>query len=672
VEVFYHGTPIQDASGWGGVYNQSGYFYNLGVGFDSDPQSFGRAWFPCFDNFVEKCTFEINITSNATKLSFSNGELVFEQPIGPALLLRKWKIDHPIPSYLACFATGPYTTFKRTIQGLNGPIPVQIAAAASDTNHVATTYKHLQNAITGFEYWYGPYRWNKIGYSLVPFNSGAMEHATNITIMKSAIDGTLTYETLWAHELSHHWWGDLATCSSSGDMWLNEGWASYSESLFTEWVYGKPAYLSAVQTNFLDVLQNIHVTEGGYRAVAGVPHDLTYGKHVYNKGAVVVHNLRTYLGDTLFRQGIQTVLAGTEYKNWSSTEFRDKLSAATGKDMTPFFDDWVLAPGFTHFSIDSFHVKPTGNQFEVTVFVHQKLRGAPHFYTQVPLECTFVSGDWTRTYRTATASGPLSTLQFVLPFAPQRVWVNTQLKLTLARSDKEQVLKTTGQASFSTAKLDMKVNVLPDSALVRVEHHFALPDTAGVNPHGYKITDRYWTIDGFFPPGFDASSNVFYDGQGHLDQLDAELFAQTGASEDSVLLLYRSGPGTPWQEYPTYVKNPIGSTVDRYGYVRIDHIQPGEYTFAKGVSTLFTNEPRPALFQATAWPNPAVQTVHIRAESAFERLEMYHTDGSLVKTWKLNRTDTAEINIAEFPSGQYWILARGPSGVGICSIFINH
>jgi len=671
LQVVYHGAPVTDASGWGGVYNQNGYFYNLGVGFAADPHSFGRAWFPCFDNFVERCSFEFDILSNASKPAYCNGYLVDEQPIGPANILRKWKIDQAIPSYLACFATGPYTSFKRVYSGENGPIPVEIAAAAADTNKVKATFQHLPQAIAAFEHWYGPYRWNKIGYSLVPFNSGAMEHATNIAIMRAAIDGSLGFETLWAHELSHHWWGDLATCSTPEDMWLNEGWAVYSEHLFTEWVYGQEAFRTAVRDNFLNVLQNTHVAEGGYRAVSGLPHDLTYGAHVYQKGAVVAHNLRGYMGDSLFRAGLRAVLNETQFDDWSSADLRDKLENATGLDLHPFFDDAVFAPGFTHFALDSFTVQANGSQYNTSVFIKQKVRGAPHLYQQVPLELTFVDADWQRVYRSAVASGEQSIATFSLPFVPAFVWVNTNQKLLLARAEKERVIKSAGQNSFAPAKLEMKVNALTDSALVRVEHHFAMPDTAGANPNGYALTNRYWSVSGDFPAGFDASASVFYDGRGQLDQLDAELFAQTGPQEDSVLILYRPGPGHPWTECPDYFKNMMSATSDRFGFIRIEHVLPGEYTFAKGATALATSEAARRMFALQASPNPAQSTIRVSADHSFDKLLLFNSEGGLMQEGTYpNGTQETKLRVAGYPAGSYWLLASGVDGVGVCSVLI--
>jgi aminopeptidase N len=669
--IDYHGNGATDATGWGGVYNTSGYRFNLGVGFAADPHNFGRAWFPCFDNFVERSTFEVSIFSEKTRPAYSNGLLISEIESGNQLT-RKWKIEEPIPSYLACFASGPYVSWKRNYDS----IPVEIAAAAADTNKVKNTFQHLPEAIACFKYWYGPYLWPKIGYSIVPFNSGAMEHATNVAIGRPFVDGTLAYETLWAHELSHHWWGDLATCSTAEDMWLNEGWAVFSEHLFTEWVYGKEKYLDAVRSNFLNVLENTHVNEDGYRAVSGLPHDLTYGEHTYNKGAVVAHNLRGYLGDSLFRIGIRAALEQTSFDDWSSAELRDKLSAATGQDLTDFFNDWVFAPGFPHFSVDSFRIEtpPVDTYLICKVFVKQKLRGAPHFYQNVPLEFTFIDKNWQRQTRTAIVGGENSTAVFHFPLpaaAPEFVWLNTNWKLTLARAEKELVVKTTGSKNFAPAKMTMNVLAVPDSALIRVEHHYIMPDSAGsANPNGYLLTNRYWSIEGDFPDGFDANANIFYDGKGQLDQLDAELFAQTSVSEDSILLLFRPAPGLPWTEYPTYVLNKLTSPVDKYGFIRIEHAQPGQYTIAKGVSTVTTKTPAKEAAFASATPNPADSLIRLQAEEPFDKILIFNEKGQTIREWTLAPTTDLEVNVTLYPAGRYWFVLFTEKGAAACSAII--
>ena len=673
--VFYHGVPPTDASGWGGYYNTGGYTFNLGVGFAADPHSFGRAWFPCFDNFVERSIFETAITSPVGKPGFGNGLLIFSDSSADAQL-RIWLQEDPIPSYLACFAIGPYTSFKRTYAGEAGQIPVEIAAAPADTNKVRNTFINLSKAINVYEDWFGPYKWDKIGYSLVPFNSGAMEHATNIAIGRAYIDGSLNYETLWAHELSHHWWGNLATCSTAEDMWLNEGWASYSEHLFTEKVYGQTAFRNAVRANHLNVLQNAHIDEGGYRAVSGVPHSLTYGTHVYNKGASVAHNLRGYLSDSLFRVGCRASMATTSFDDWSSAEFRDKLEAATGKDLHDFFEDWVFSGGYPDYSIDSvrFIFSPVDAPTIAKIFVKQKLRGAPHFHHNVPLEFTFLMSNGQRAYRSGKVSGESAKVEFQFPaWGPglQAVFINTNLKILQARSEGEKMIKTTGGSNFGEAKFNLTVNSLgADSVFFRVEHHFAAPDNDGANPNGYSLTNRYWSVmtaGNTFPAGFDAQAILLYDGRGQGDQLDTELFAATGASEDSILLLYRPCPGYSWQQWPTYTKLTLGSTNDKYGQLRPIHLLPGEYTIGKGVSTIATTAPNP-LGQIRIAPNPSAGKVSVQSDETFDHATIISADGQTEKSWNFTAATQMEFDLSSLPAGQYWLLLSGKKGMSTYSI----
>lgn len=672
IRIDYAGQPAQDASTWGGFYWQNGYAYNLGVGFDADPHSYGRSLFPCFDNFVERCTFSFDVTAPADKPAYSNGILTADLITAGGESKRRWELKQSIPSYLACVASGPFTSFKRTYQGELGPVPVEIAVAPGDSTKLKNSFVHLPDALAAFEHWFGPYRWDKIGYSVVPFNQGAMEHATNIAYMRSAVDGATGSERLFAHELSHHWWGDLATCSTAEDMWLNEGWASFSEHLFLEWVYGPARYRAAVEEDFLKVLQNTHINEGGYRAVSGLPHALTYSDHVYHKGACVAHSLRGYLGDDLFRQGLRKVLNDNQFDDWSSTELRDKLGAATNRNLDDFFKDWVFSPGFSHFSVDSFRLEtPAIDTYLVcTVFVKQKLRGAPHFYQNVPLEFTFLNDQWQRQTLTALVSGENSTAIFHFPlgFVPKQVWLNTNLRLTLARADKEKVVQTLGTISFTPAKMDVKINVLPDSALIRVENHFAMPDTTGAaNPNAYRLSNRYWTVSGFLPPGFDATATVLYDGRGKLDQLDTELFAQTSPKEDSIILLYRPGPGHAWLECPDYFKNPLGITTDRLGQLRANHLALGEYTIAKGATTVSSAEPPARLVGLSLSPNPTSGMLRITAEETFTTMQVFHAGGDLVREQKTSAVRNASLQLSDLPAGAYWLVVHGEKGSGVAS-----
>lgn len=678
VVIAYGGTPVTDPSGWGGVYYSNNYFFNLGVGFDADPHSFGRAWFPCFDNFVERCAFTISVSSQAAYPAYCNGALLSETSAGPGLVKRIWALNEPIPSYLACFASGPYTSFLRSYPGENGPVSVEIAAAAADTNKVKASFQNLPQAIEAFEYWFGPFQWNKIGYSLVPFNAGAMEHATNVAIMRSAIDGSLNFQTLWAHELSHHWWGDLATCSTAEDMWLNEGWAVYCEHLFTEKVNGQTAFRTAVRDNFLSVLQNAHVNEGGYRAVSGLPHSLTYGQHTYNKGAVVAHNLRGYMGDSLFRAGLRSALAQTSFQDWSSADFRDKLSLATGYNLQAFFDDWVFAGGFPDYSIDTLETLASPDSITFyRALIRQKLRGAPHYHQAVPLELTLVNAANERLIRRVQVSGPLTEVYFDVPFSfgpLQHCWLNTNQIILQARAEAEKTVSAAGTVSFSPAKFDLKVDNLGAAPmLVRVEHHFAMPDTGlAVNPNRFKLTNRYWRVYGDFDNGFAGSASVFYDGRGQLDQLDAELFAQTGPQEDSVVLIYRPGPGHPWQEHPNYLKNMLSSDMDRYGFIRMQQVFAGEYTIGKRTQGSSAVGQAYRIFAASVSPNPAGNTLWIDSPEPLVSAQLFSLDGRQAGDWTLHGQNRTSLQWQGLEAGAYWLILYGKNSICTQQIMIKN
>ncbi len=666
IKIFYQGKPATDASGWGGFYFQAGFAYNLGVGFDADPHNYGRVWYPCFDNFVERSTFSAAVTTPADKPAFGNGLLQSDEVLPNNLRRRTWDISDPIPSYLTCVALGPFTSYERTVAGELGSIPVQIAVPPADTNKLKGSFLHLPEAVAAFEHWYGPYRWEKIGYSVVPFNAGAMEHATNIAYMRSAVNGNLDSETLMAHELSHHWWGDLATCSTAEDMWLNEGWASFSEHLFLEWVYGRERYIRAVEENFLDVVETTHISEGGYRAVTGIPHEITYGSHVYDKGAVVPHNLRAYLGDSLFRIGLRAVMEQTQMEDFSSAELRDKLTAATGVNMNDFFENWVFEPGFTDFTLDSTQFEPLANgNTKVSVWVKQRLRGTNKYYNNVPLELSFLRPGTTPLYRQGTVSGVQTKLEFEFPANANlsgKVWVNTRSTLTQARAVAEKnITNNIVSISFAPAKLDIKVSdPIVDTVKLRVEYHYANPDSAA--PAGYQLTNRFWVVDGQIPDNANGTMVFTYDGRGQADQLDRLLFLATGPKEDSVRLLYRPHAGMPWQEHPAYTKNTLGSTTDRWGQLRTSRVLRGEYTIGKGASTVDVPEISALTDDLKMYPNPANHQCTVEMTHPIQRIQVYDASGKLA----LERTGIGQhiynLDVRELPRGTYHLLVQDVDG----------
>ncbi len=611
VIVHYQGNPQQDVTGWGGFYFQGAYSYNLGVGFAADPHNYGRVWHPCFDNFKERATYQFDVLSTNNKTSYCNGYITGETVMGDSLL-RSWQIDDPIPSYLANVAVGNYVHARvdhtSIVSGSN--IPVWLISEASDTASFKNAFQNVDVAIDAFETSYGPHQWNKVGFVAVPFSSGAMEHATNICYPQAVLGAGTSFEGLMAHELAHHWWGDYTTTETENEMWINEGMATYSEHLFLEYAYGYNSYISEVKNNHKDVLVSAHINDDGHYAIGNVPHEFTYGDHSYLKGADVVHTMRSVMGNSNFFNGLQQVLINRPHTTTNSIEFRDELNSVSTVDVTDFFDQWVMAPGFPQFSIDSFSVVPSGPNFDVTIYTKQRLREAPAYYTNVPFEVTFMDENWNVGKDTVILSGVNDVATITIPFEPSIAFLNENDAINQAVTGQSTTFYGVTNVNLDYSEIRPFIDALDDSVMLRTEHNYVAPD-GFLNPGGwnaqYTISqDRYWTITGVFGNNFEGHFRVFY--RGHTPtSFDADLFDDGGTGifhEDSIRLFYRPGAGHEWVVLDSTETNTLGSAVDGYGYITTNSMLPGEYTFG-WISGPVGIEVPELLQNVSIYPNPS-------------------------------------------------------------------
>jgi aminopeptidase N len=577
--VYYHGLPVLDGSTWGGFYftNDSSFAYNLGVGFESVPHNYGRVWFPCIDDFVDRATYDCRITVKSDKMAVCGGSLMSVNDNGNGTKTVHWALHQSVPTYLASVAVGPYVAVNGVYNGISANIPTSIYVRAGDTTATKNSFINLNSILSVYENHFGPYGWERVGYVGVPFSGGAMEHVTNIAYPLLAINGNLSNQSLYAHELAHMWFGDLVTCATAEDMWINEGWARYCEGIVEEGLYGKAAYATFIRDLHHSVVQFAHIEDNGYRALYGIPPEYTYGTTVYDKGGDVAHTLRGYLGDSLFFSALKNYFNDYAYNHISSTDFRDYLSAQTGVDLTSFFDAWVFAPGFPHFSIDSFHVVGTAPA-SVTVYVRQRLDHAPALANDNILEVTFLKTGNVEYTDTIHFSGASGVKTFTVPFVPEAVVLDKNEKISDAITSYSMGIKTTGTKDFTYTNLLLNVSSVTDSAWIRVEHNFVAPDPLKApNPAIQRLSDyRYWKVDGLIPAGFEAAGRFRYNrststSNGYLDNT----LLKTNTSKDSLLLLYRAGTWDDWQIVPTTL---TGTTYS--GELVCGHIKKGEYCLA--------------------------------------------------------------------------------------------
>ena len=268
VRVYYHGVPAHDDY-FGGFYFTGGYAYNVGVALSDIPHSYGRCWYPCLDEFTDKSSYGFHIRTQSNHKAVCNGLLTDSLTLADSTRLWTWQLDEMIPAYLVSMAVGDYLCYADTFQGMQATIPIQIYAAPNIYPNIPASFANLKEVLRQDEAHFGPYRWPRVGYVCVGMTGGAMEHATNIALPNAAVNGTLAYETTIMHELFHHWFGDLITCERPEEMWINEGFADYSEALLMEWLYTTEiynTYADYIRDEHINTLQNLAKQDGGLYA----------------------------------------------------------------------------------------------------------------------------------------------------------------------------------------------------------------------------------------------------------------------------------------------------------------------------------------------------------------------------------------------------------------------
>ena len=685
IEFFYHGTPYLDFTDFGGFYWSNNYAYNVGVSFKELQHSYGRTWLPCLDNFVERCTYEYFITTDTTRKAFCGGNLISQNNNLDGTVTWHWYNNQNIPSYLASVAVAKYSTVSDTFNGKERIIPIEIGVLAVDTNRLKASFTNLNNALRIFENSYGVYKFDRVGYSITDYNGGAMEHACNITYPSFAINGTLSYETLMAHELSHHWWGDLVTCENASEMWLNEGWAVYSEKLFTEGLYGKQSYMNSVRDNHAEVLQFAHISDSGYHALSNVPLKFTYGSTSYNKGSDIAHTLRSYMGDTMFFRVIKDYMSAKSFSSVKSVDFSNFITGNSTFNAANFFNDWVFEPGFPQFSIDYSNYTPG----ELKLWINQKLNHAPHYYNQVPIEITLFDQNFNKETFTIVISGKCTEVSLNINYLPAYIAIDLDQKISDAIIDESLVIKNIGIKNLTNAKLvyDCK-RVGADSIFLRVEHNYVAPEPmknkiSGLHLHNY----RYWNIDGIYNDDSTIANITFnYNGTNSLSNgyLDNEFITN---SEDSLVMMYRKNGFDDWQIADSFKIFANTVTSDKLGKIIVYNAKKGQYCFAiydfryldttsqiaDDCFSLNTEEPLIYSNKLNIFPNPASNQLTILLPKIMlnSTIRIYNINSQLITEYKNCLDSNFTIDTKLIDNGVYLIKCFNENNVYTAKFEIN-
>jgi len=339
--TYFHGKgePEDGGGAWGGITDKSNMMFAMGVGFTCKYVSCTRHWLPCYDLPDDKAdSVDLTFETLDTDVVASNGLLASDLFLPNGHRQFHWHVSHPIASYLLTFAVGGFQ--KLSIPNSLG-LPFTIYCFAKDTAAMGLEMRnHVAEALAFFDSLYGAYPFEKVGYVLAPF--GSMEHQTMITLDPSAVAAA---STTAQHELSHQWWGDHVTCKTFDDAWLNEGFATFSESLVLERFTKEAAYWTRQHSNINGALSAADSVPM-FGAPSHVVKDNYPSAIIYNKGAAVLGMLRYYLGDSLFFGGLRYYSNAHAYSTATSYDLWNAFNSYTSQDLGWFFREWVFRTGY--------------------------------------------------------------------------------------------------------------------------------------------------------------------------------------------------------------------------------------------------------------------------------------------------------------------------------------
>jgi aminopeptidase N len=306
-----------------------------------------KYWFPCYDAPNQKQTTDLLATVPGDWVVLSNGRLLENKLFKDGTRRFHWHQDRPHSTYLVTLVAGK---FERIEASRDGGLAIDYYVEAADVEKVERTFGQTPAMIDLFEEVTGvAYPWAKYSQVVVrDFVFGGMENTSATTMTENILlDAKAARDTtsdgLVSHELAHMWWGDLLTCRDWSHGWLNEGFATYMECLWTERHLGVDEYRQEVLTN-----TELYLGEEYRRPIVSnvfhQPIDV-FDRHLYEKGSLVLHMLRQELGDDLFFRSLRRYCGDNQDRNVTTDDLVRAIAEETGRHLDWFFDQWLYRPG---------------------------------------------------------------------------------------------------------------------------------------------------------------------------------------------------------------------------------------------------------------------------------------------------------------------------------------
>lgn len=527
--INYSGTPIAPGSPVPSGYNYSSTYkaiYTLGESFT------GSTWWPCRDSLVDKIdSVDLIITTPSAYRAAGNG-LVTEVISGPNRICT-WKTRYRIATYMINFAAANYVDYQYNISTGGQTLPIHNYLYAADNT---STYQNAVNFIQSMMPVYVslfntnyPFLNEKYGIADCYGNWGALE----VQSMTFCATGSITSNSILAHELSHQWFGDRLTTNDWHQIWLNEGFAQYCQSVIypenllstSSAASSRSSLKSAVTSTSTTYVSDISSAQTIFVSSSSL-------YQPYEKGAMTLSMLRAWLGDANFFTALHNYLnaPGLAYDFTSVDSLQKYMQAQTPNDLTNFFSDWVYQKGRAKYAVKYQYVT---NGVYIQLVQSPTSAGAGYFDMPVPLEIknstgldttiviidrngTLYNSQTGYTYGTNTIYYPLSATPTITPiFDPMNKVLAVASSTTSSTSLNTLIILPVKDISMSTlsnngsTKISWNITSDDDLQTITIEKSYDGKNFAGIgNENPVHISSNKYQGD--YVDNIPGSGTIYY------------------------------------------------------------------------------------------------------------------------------------------------------------------
>jgi aminopeptidase N len=304
-------------------------------------------WWPCKDHPAdEPDSLQIRVTAPDGLWNISNGKLRESRVDNLGRRSTTWFVKNPINNYGVNINIGNYVSWTDTYRGEKGDLNLSFYVLPEDLTRAKKQFQDVYRMLEAFEYWFGPYPFYEDGYKLIQVPYLGMEHQSSITYgngfgngyLGTDLSGTgwgLKWDFIIVHESGHEWFANNITYRDEADMWVHESFTNYSETLFTEYFYGKSAaseYVQGLRSN----IQNDKTIIADYGVNAKGSGDMYY------KGGNMLHTIRQVIADDeLWRSILRGINRDFYHQTVTSAQIENYISEKSGINFSKVFDQYL-------------------------------------------------------------------------------------------------------------------------------------------------------------------------------------------------------------------------------------------------------------------------------------------------------------------------------------------